>query len=61
MTPEHDTSNELFVRMTISERESLRALGFAFYDWDEVSVRLVTAWDTRQEDARALAKAIASL
>ena len=54
-------SNELFVRMTISERESLRALGFAFYDWDEASVRLVTAWDTRQEDARALAKAIASL
>ncbi|GAA0265299.1 low specificity L-threonine aldolase [Alteraurantiacibacter aestuarii] len=54
-------SNELFMRMNADERAALRAQGFAFYDWDDASVRLVTSWDTRGEDAQALATAIAAL
>ncbi|MGZ3250384.1 MAG: threonine aldolase family protein, partial [Croceibacterium sp.] len=54
-------SNELFVRLTAKERATLRAQGFAFYDWDETSARLVASWNTRQEDALALARAIEAL
>ena len=54
-------SNELFVNLDHAEREALRAQGFAFYDWDDASVRLVASWDTREEDAVALGKAIAAL
>lgn len=54
-------ANELFVTMTAPERAALRSQGFGFYDWDDAAVRLVTSWDTRMEDARALAKAIAAL
>lgn len=54
-------ANELFVRLTASEREALRGQHFAFYDWGEGAARFVTAWDTRAEDAQALGKAIASL
>ncbi len=53
--------NELFVQVTPGERESLRAQGFGFYDWGADAARFVTAWDTREEDARALARAIAAL
>jgi len=49
------------MRCTAAEREALRAQGFAFYDWGEDAARFVTAWNTRQEDALALAKAIAAL
>lgn len=54
-------ANELFVRLSSAEREALRAQGFDFYDWGDDAARFVTAWNTRQEDAMALAKAIASL
>ncbi|MBT8428245.1 MAG: low specificity L-threonine aldolase [Erythrobacter sp.] len=54
-------ANELFVRCTPAERGALRARGFEFYDWDADAARFVTAWNTREEDARALAKAIADL
>ncbi|MFM7350527.1 MAG: threonine aldolase family protein [Erythrobacter sp.] len=54
-------ANELFVRLTPAERETLRAQGFAFYDWTADSARFVTAWNTRAEDAQALGKAIAAL
>ena len=54
-------SNELFVRVTAAERAALRAQGFAFYDWDDALIRLVTSWDTRPEHAAALGKAIATL
>jgi threonine aldolase len=54
-------ANELFVRLTESERAALRAQDFAFYDWGPDSARFVTAWNTRAEDAGALGKAIASL
>ncbi len=54
-------ANELFVRLSEAEREALRAQDFAFYDWGENAARFVTAWDTRDQDAVALGKAIASL
>lgn len=54
-------ANELFVRCTSAEREGLRGKGFEFYDWGVDAARFVTAWNTREEDARALAKAIADL
>ncbi|MXO70606.1 threonine aldolase family protein [Alteraurantiacibacter buctensis] len=54
-------ANEVFARLTAAERAALRAQGFAFYDWDEACVRFVTAWDTREEDARALSRALAAL
>ncbi|QZH76259.1 MAG: low specificity L-threonine aldolase [Erythrobacter sp.] len=53
--------NELFVRMDAAERAALRAQGFAFYDWDDTCVRLVTSWATDPHDARALGRAIAAL
>lgn len=54
-------ANELFVRLTDAERDSLRAAGFSFYDWGAGAARFVTAWNTREDDAHALAKAIAAL
>ena len=54
-------ANELFVRLTPAEREVLRGQGFGFYDWGPDAARFVTAWDTRAEDAAALARAIAAL
>jgi threonine aldolase len=53
--------NQLFLRMTIAERAALRERGFAFYDQGEDGARMVTAWDSRPEDCRALAEAIAAL
>jgi threonine aldolase len=54
-------ANELFVRLSDAERDALRVQGFAFYDWGAGAARFVTAWNTRDEDASALAKAIAAL
>lgn len=54
-------ANELFVRCTSAERDALRRHGFGFYDWGEDAARFVTAWNTREDDARALARAIADL
>lgn len=54
-------ANELFVALSDTERDALRAEGFAFYDWGAGAARFVTAWNTRGEDASALAKAIAAL
>ena len=54
-------ANELFVRCTPPEREALRGQGFGFYDWGADAARFVTAWNTRQEDALSLAKAISAL
>ncbi|MDG6080053.1 low specificity L-threonine aldolase [Erythrobacter litoralis] len=54
-------ANELFVRCTPQERETLRDQGFGFYDWGADAARFVTAWDAREEDAVALSKAIAVL
>ncbi|WP_120717028.1 threonine aldolase family protein [Tsuneonella amylolytica] len=54
-------ANELFVRLTGAERETLRGQGFGFYDWGSDAARFVTAWNTREADAKALAQAIAGL
>ena len=54
-------ANEVFLDCTAAEREALRAQGFAFYDWGHGAARFVAAWDTREEHARALGKAIAGL
>ena len=54
-------ANEVFVRCSAAEREALRARGFGFYDWGDDAARFVTAWNTREEDARALASAISGL
>ena len=54
-------ANELFVRLSAPEREALRAQGFGFYDWGAEAARFVTSWNTPDEDALALARAIAAL
>jgi threonine aldolase len=54
-------ANEIFLGCTPAEREALRKQGFGFYDWGPDAARFVTAWDTKHEDARALARAIAAL
>lgn len=54
-------ANEIFLSCTDAEREALRAMGFGFYDWGPDAARFVTAWNTRMEDAQALARAVASL
>ena len=54
-------ANEVFLRCTAAEREVLRSQGFGFYDWGPDAARFVAARDTREEDARVLARAIAAL
>ena len=54
-------ANELFVTLSPTEREALRAQGFEFYDWGENAARFVSAWNTAHEDAVALGNAIAAL
>ena len=54
-------ANEVFLRCTAEERESLREQGFGFYDWGADAARFVTAWNTDSDAASALGKAIAAL
>ena len=54
-------ANEVFARLDAGERAALRAQGYGFYDWDEAVCRFVTAWNTRDEDAAALGRALAAL
>ena len=54
-------ANEVFLRCMPDEQEALRAQGFDFYDWGNNSARFVASWNSRQEDAAALGKAIANL
>ncbi|MDT0574609.1 beta-eliminating lyase-related protein [Croceicoccus sp. F390] len=54
-------ANEVFMTLSAPEAAALRAQGFSFYDWGENAVRFVTCWNTRAEDAAALARAIAAL
>jgi threonine aldolase len=54
-------ANELFIRLSPAEREVLRGRGFGFYDWGPDAARFVTAWNTRPDQASALARAIAAL
>lgn len=54
-------ANEVFLRCMPDEQEALRAQGFDFYDWGNNSARFVASWNSREEDAAALGKVIASL
>ncbi|WEK45575.1 MAG: beta-eliminating lyase-related protein [Candidatus Andeanibacterium colombiense] len=54
-------ANEIFLKLDAAERGALRGQGFQFYDWDDAAARMVTAWDTPQDHAIALGKAIAAL
>jgi len=54
-------ANEVFVTLTPAEREELRGQGYEFYDWGGDAARFVAAWDSDQEAARALGRAIAAL
>jgi threonine aldolase len=54
-------ANELFLRATAGEAESLRARGFDFYDWGPGEIRFVTSWDQGGDAVRQLAEAISKL
>jgi len=54
-------SNQVFFAAEPEERASLRAQGFAFYDWGEGAARVVTAWDSDAGNVSALARAVAGL
>lgn len=59
-------ANEVFIRLSADEAHALRAQGFEFYDWGEMSeaggeARFVTAWDQDGDHVAPLAKAIAGL
>jgi threonine aldolase len=57
-------ANEVFVALTAAERATLRAQGFAFYDWEDAgpdAARLVVRWDQPPAAITALAAALAAL
>lgn len=54
-------ANEIFIKLSAAEAETLRAAGFDFYDWGEGQARLVTSWNQSAEDIRPLAEAIGAL
>lgn len=54
-------ANEIFLRVSETERAALRAQGFSFYDWGSDAARLVTAWNSPAEHVAALAQAIRTL
>jgi len=54
-------ANEVFIRLSAEERESLRAAGYQFYDWGPDAARFVASWDSDLAEARALGQRIAGL
>lgn len=54
-------ANEVFLRVSPTERDALRAQGFGFYDWGGDAARLVASWNADAGHVAALAKAIAGL
>jgi threonine aldolase len=54
-------ANELFIRATPAEAQSLRDRGFDFYDWGPGEARFVTSWDSDPAAVDALAAAIRGL
>lgn len=54
-------ANEVFIRLSPQERETLREQGFQFYDWGADAARFVAAWDSDLAEARALGERIADL
>ena len=54
-------ANEVFIRLTPAERETLRGAGYQFYDWGADAARFVAAWDSDPGEATTLGQAIAAL
>ena len=54
-------ANELFIRLTSAEADTLRAGGFDFYDWGDGAARLVTSWHHMPSDVAPLADALRAL
>ena len=54
-------ANEVFIRLTPAERETLRSTGYQFYDWGTHAARFVAAWDSDLGEASTLGQAIAAL
>ena len=54
-------ANEVFIRLTPAERETLRGAGYQFYDWGADAARFVAAWDSDLAEARTLGERIADL
>lgn len=54
-------ANELFLRVTAAEAQTLRDQGFGFYDWSDGVIRIVTHWASEPAEVEALATAIAAL
>jgi len=54
-------ANEVFVRASADEADSLRAQGFDFYEWGPGEIRFVTSWDSGGEGLDRLATALAAL
>ncbi|MGB3263599.1 MAG: low specificity L-threonine aldolase [Microcoleus sp.] len=51
-------ANEIFMQLPESVIASVLAEGFLFYRWDGCTVRLVTAFNTREQDVIALVEAV---
>ncbi len=54
-------ANELFLRLSAAEAQTLRDAGYDFYDWGESAARFVTSWHHCESDVAPLAKAISAL
>ena len=54
-------ANEVFVRVSAAEADSLRDQGFDFYEWGPGEIRFVTSWDSQGEGVELLAAALARL
>jgi threonine aldolase len=57
-------SNEVFLRLSAAEAATLRAQGFAFYDWgsaDSGEYRFVVSWQQALADVAALVNALLAL
>lgn len=51
-------ANEIFIQLPESVIVAVLAEGFQFYRWDKCTVRLVTAFNTKEEDVIALVEAV---
>ena len=54
-------ANEVFIRVSASDAEGLRAQRFDFYEWGPGEIRFVTSWDSESESVDRLAAALAAL
>ncbi|TAH23766.1 MAG: low specificity L-threonine aldolase, partial [Oscillatoriales cyanobacterium] len=51
-------ANEIFVQLPESVIAAVLAEGFLFYRWDNSTIRLVTAFNTKEEDVNAFVEAV---